>query len=523
MTTCLIAFLMAFMLSVILTNGVRMGALMLGWVDRPDFYRKIHRKAVPRLGGIGIFVAFFTPIVILYFFYHNQVSDRLQYRSFELLGLLIGSTVAMGMGVADDLRRMSARWKLLFQIVAGTIAWITGLSIDIISNPFGPPLVLGVFSLPVTVFWFVGCMNAVNLMDGLDGLAAGICLFVSVTVFLVSLLFHNVIGMLLMAVLSGAILGFLIFNFYPARIFLGDSGSMLLGFLVGALSLIGSTRKAETAIALLIPMVALGLPIFDTSLTILRRWYNRFPLASPDRQHVHHVLVSMGYSQRRAVLTLYFTTILLGGAALLITLGRNEVTILVLGSLALIAFVCVRVLGGLRLEDLFDRLSDARTRKRSVAQTQTALDQSLRLMQQSVSIGGLWEACSSAFQNMGLDSATLRLRPEAGFTSEAMAWFSPRYKQTPDPEADTENWSAQLVVSGNRKEYGALTLYKSSLGKIPLAELSELADVLRQEIAQNLVRLAARSGGPAEVSARPATETIDESSARPRKGRASRP
>ena len=172
-------------------------------------------------------------------------------------------------------------------------------------------------------------MNAVNLMDGLDGLAAGVCLFVSLTLFLVSLHFRNVLAMLLMSCFSGAVFGFLLFNFYPAKIFLGDSGSMLLGFLVGALSLIGSTRKAETAIALLIPVVALGVPIFDTSLTILRRWYKKFPIGSPDRQHIHHVLLSMGYSHPRAVLTLYVTTMVLGGAALLYL--RHPIVFLALG------------------------------------------------------------------------------------------------------------------------------------------------------------------------------------------------
>ena len=273
MTTCLAVFVVSFLLAAILTNGVRMSASTLGLVDKPDNFRKLHKRAVPRLGGIGIFLAFFIPLAFLYFFHRNPVSDLLLYRPIQLAGLLGGSALALLVGLVDDLRDLRAGWKLLFQIIAASIAWATGLSIEAISNPFGGPLVLGLYSYPVTVLWFVICMNAVNLMDGLDGLAAGVCLFVSLTLFLVSLHFRNVLAMLLMSCFSGAVFGFLLFNFYPAKIFLGDSGSMLLGFLVGALSLIGSTRKAETAIALLIPVVALGVPIFDTSLTILRRWY----------------------------------------------------------------------------------------------------------------------------------------------------------------------------------------------------------------------------------------------------------
>jgi UDP-GlcNAc:undecaprenyl-phosphate/decaprenyl-phosphate GlcNAc-1-phosphate transferase len=515
MTTCLAVFVVAFLLAVILTNGVRASAQLLGLVDKPDNYRKLHKRAVPRLGGLSIFFAFFLPLAFLYFFYRNQVSDLLLVRPDQLGGLLAGSTLALLVGLIDDLRTLKAGWKLLFQIIAASVAWATGLSIEAISNPFGGPLVLGLYSFPVTVLWFVICMNAVNLMDGLDGLAAGVCLFVSLTLFLVSLHFRNVLAMVLMSCFSGAVFGFLLFNFYPAKIFLGDSGSMLLGFLVGALSLIGSTRKAETAIALLIPVVALGVPIFDTSLTILRRWYKKFPIGSPDRQHIHHVLLSMGYSQPRAVLTLYVTTIVLGGAALLITIERSEVTILVLGSLALIAFVCVRVLGNVRLEDVVSRLTQAQSRKRTMTNARVSVERAMQQMHSALTAGGLWEACSEAFKDLGLAYATLKLARGAGTDPQMMSWLSSASHPPAGPGKQADTWSGSLSIQRNNRDYGVLEIGMKVSGTMPLAEIPEYTDLLRHEFAKNLDRLAA---GPTTLyGEKPleGRETIDEAVERP--------
>ncbi len=505
MTTCLASFLFAFVLAVIFTYAVRASALLLGVVDKPDSYRKIHTRAVPRLGGIAIYAAFFLTLAVLYWFVRNQVSDLLLARPVQLLGILAGATVAMAMGIVDDVRAIRARWKLLFQVIAATIAWAAGLSINAISNPFGPPLVLGALSFPITLFWFVGCMNAVNLMDGLDGLAAGVCLFVTVTLFLVSLLFTNVLGMLLMAILSGATFGFLLFNFYPARIFLGDSGSMLLGFLVAALALVSSTRKAETAIALLIPVVALGVPIFDTSLAIVRRWYKKLPLASPDRQHVHHVLLSMGYSQRRAVLLLYSVTLLLGVAALLITIGRNEVTVLVLGALAIIAFVSIRVLGGLRIEDLLGRFSEAQARRRLFSTVRASIEEAFQRMQEARTVGGLWESCSKAFAALDLDYATLRLCRPDGSPEQAMSWMR---AGTPVPEDTRDVWTGRLALKSNGDDFGSLEIGKKVNEAMPLVETPELIYLIRRDLTVHLARLKA---GAAAFRREPAAhETIGE-------------
>ena len=507
MKTCFAAFILALLLSAVVTYFVRAIALRLGLVDQPDNYRKLHDHPIPRLGGIGIFIAFFTPLLALAFLYRNTVSAHLLTRPVEFAGFAGGSAVALALGIADDLRDIRARYKLLLQAVAATVAWFGGLSINVISNPFGSPINLGWLGFPVTVFWFVGCMNAVNLMDGLDGLAAGVCLFVTLTLFIVSVIFHNVLGMLLMASLSGAILGFLFFNFHPASIFLGDSGSMLLGFLVAALSLIGTMRKAETAVALAIPIVALGLPILDTSLSILRRWYRKLPLAAPDRHHIHHMLVSTGLSQRNVVLILYSASVLLGAAALLITLERSRVTILVLGSLALIAFVCVRVLGGVRLEDVLDRFVRDSERRQTSNTARVSVEKALQQMRASLSTGGLWEACSNAFKDIGLDYATLQLRRKDGSEGEAMSWYNQGHWRTEEKDEGADRWSGQVEVRHGRELLGALDIGIKTRGSIPMAEIPELVDLLRQEIADSLKRLSIGYEWP-QGGRPPAAETL---------------
>ncbi len=357
MTTCIVAFSVAFIVALAATAMVRQAARRLGVVDKPDPYRKIHKRETPRLGGVAIYVAFAAPIILLYVFRLSRVSDSLHGRIVPLLALLAGGALALGIGVVDDVRGLRARWKLLLQCLPACAAMAGGYVIHEVSTPFGGSLSLGALAIPVTLFWFLGCMNAVNLLDGLDGLAAGVCLFVSLTLLLVSVFFGNAVSVLLMCCLSGSILGFLVFNFHPASIFLGDSGTMLLGFLIASLSIM-SSRKVETAVALLIPFIALGLPILDTALAILRRWCRRLPISAADRQHIHHVLLSMGLSHRQVVVILYVVCIFLGGAALLVTAGRSEVTVLVLGSLSIMAFVCVRIFGGLRFSQVFARLAE---------------------------------------------------------------------------------------------------------------------------------------------------------------------
>lgn len=298
------------------------------------------------------------------------------------------------------------------QAFAATVAFAAGYAIVEVKVPFGTTVTLGLWSYPLTIFWFMGCMNAVNLVDGLDGLAAGVIMLVSVTMLLVSLVFENVVCMVLSACIAGSVLGFLFYNFHPARIFLGDSGSMLLGFWVAAVSIIGS-RTAETAVSLVIPLVALGLPILDTSLVIARRWSQKLPLSAPDRRHIHHTLIAMGLSHKRAVLVLYLVCILFGVMALLVSFERSEVALVVLGSLAIIVFVCIRILGGLRMDALVQRFSSNIRQGRNEAWTRADFERISAQIENAPTLDDAWQSCEELFRRLRLSRAELRLTGSA--------------------------------------------------------------------------------------------------------------
>jgi len=409
MTTILLVFIVAFAVSLLGTRVSISLALSLDLVDRPDGRRKTHGRAVPRLGGPAIFLAFFVPLLLLILATdHSAVSTVLLDRPKQLAGIFVGAALALMLGLLDDRFDLRARWKLLSQLLIGFSICAFGFTIPGITNPFGGTIMLGVFAYPITVFWVVACMNAVNLVDGMDGLAAGICLFVGLTLFFLSLQLENVLGLLLMGCFSGAILGFLVFNFPPAKIFLGDSGSMLLGFLIAALSLIAG-RKAEAAIALFIPIVALGLPVIDTGLAIVRRWYKKLPLSSPDREHIHHVLVAMGMSQRRAVLILYCMSLFMGFVALIMTFGRSEIILLVVIFLFAIVYISLRIFGGMRFRDLLRKLSQDSVRRERSAAAMTALDHALSQMHHAGTLEDMWGFCFPVFECLGFTSAKLVL------------------------------------------------------------------------------------------------------------------
>jgi UDP-GlcNAc:undecaprenyl-phosphate GlcNAc-1-phosphate transferase len=319
MRTYLVSFLVTAALAALFTPIVRRFAVGIGAVSSPG-YRTVNARSVPRLGGIAIALASACTLLML-LRVESNVGMVVQADPLRVLGLLGGALLVFVVGVLDDTRGVRALYKLYAQIAAATLAFACGFRIDAISVSFGSSVSMGIFALPITVLWIVGIVNAINLIDGLDGLAAGIVFFAGLTNFVVAYVGGNILLAAVMAVMLGAVVGFLFFNFNPARIFMGDSGSYFLGFLLGTSSIGG--YKASTAVALLVPMIALGVPIFDTLFTILRRFLERRPLFSPDRGHIHHRLLDMGLTQRRAVLTLYAVSIVFTVTAIAVSVGRS--------------------------------------------------------------------------------------------------------------------------------------------------------------------------------------------------------
>lgn len=320
----------ALLLSLIITPGVIKLAFKVGAIDKPNS-RKVHARVMPRLGGLAIFGAFALPTMVALDF--NR----------QFIGLLLGGMVILVLGVMDDLKDISPKVKLAGQLVAALILIGFGTKVENLTNPFGnDPITLGWLSIPVTVFWIVGVTNAVNLVDGLDGLAAGIAAIAAATLGLVAM--ENDPAITLVAfTLVGAILGFMRYNFNPARIFMGDSGSLFLGYTLAGLAIMGLAKSA-TVFSLFIPVLVLGVPILDTLFAIIRRIVNDQPIFKADKAHLHHCLLASGLSHRQTVLVIYLIHGALSGVAVLL----NELTT-TQGMLILLGISVVTLIGANRL------------------------------------------------------------------------------------------------------------------------------------------------------------------------------
>lgn len=487
MTTALVAFLVAFMAGALVTALMRRVAPLLGAIDQPDGYRKIHRAAVPRLGGIGVFAGFLAPIALLFVFFHdNLVAKPILADPTPFLMLVAGALVALLMGACDDIRPVRARTKLLLQTLAAVVAMAGGHVVWCLSLPIVGEVQLGFWGLPLTLFWFLGCMNAINLIDGMDGLAGGICLIVCITMMVAGRLMGNLTGMLLMACLAGGIFGFLVHNFNPARIFLGDSGSNVLGFLIASIAIMTS-RKTEAAVALLVPMLALGLPITDTALAIVRRWGRHLPLSAPDRQHIHHRLLALGLSQRHAVLLIYAVSLLLCGVALFSISGDRELVLMGFGALALLVFVCVRVLGAVSLGELRLRFSRDWRRRQASDAARIEVERCAHLLPHADTLEALWQGCRPVLALLDVDEARLVLDGPAG-AGPGLLWRSDSCPSDLDDVA--ESWQVRLHAMDGERLFGHLVITgQVDSSRLFVPERIELIWRLRDLIAAQLPRL----------------------------------
>jgi UDP-GlcNAc:undecaprenyl-phosphate GlcNAc-1-phosphate transferase len=308
----LLAFLIALILTISLTPVVRSFAPCIGAVDRPA-ERKIHIASVPRLGGVAIYFGFMAALLVGIFLI--KVNPR------PILGIMLGGSVVMLTGLLDDIRGLRPLTKLFWQIIGAAVAIYFGVEINFVTNPFNGLSPLGYAAVPLTVLWLVGMTNAINLIDGLDGLAAGVIAISAATLFFVALRTHQLGAALVLLSLSGAAIGFLRYNFFPASIFLGDAGSYFLGFVIAGASIIG-VFKTTLVVALVVPVLILGVPIFDTTFAILRRLKDKKSPFSADNRHIHHLLLRAGLTHREAVMSIYIACFLLSFSALIMALQR---------------------------------------------------------------------------------------------------------------------------------------------------------------------------------------------------------
>lgn len=299
----IIAFLIALITTVITTPIVKKIALRFDIVDKPSD-RKIHECDMPRLGGLAIVFG-----VIVGFLYLTPESDYMS-------RIIIGGLIIIILGMIDDKVTLSPKTKLFGQIIAAIVVVSSGLLIEYVTIPFYGKLEFGMFSHLITVLWIIGITNAINLIDGLDGLAAGVSSIALTTILIMAVLDNQWLVIALSLILLGSTIGFLFFNFYPAKIFMGDTGALFLGYSISIISILG-LFKSVTIFSLVIPVIILAVPIFDTFFAIVRRIINGQKISRPDNQHLHHRLISMGFSHRATVLIIYGVSAFFGISAII--------------------------------------------------------------------------------------------------------------------------------------------------------------------------------------------------------------
>jgi UDP-GlcNAc:undecaprenyl-phosphate GlcNAc-1-phosphate transferase len=347
MSPYLVVFLVSAGTVLLITPLVRRVAARLGAIDRPSD-RKVHPKPTPTLGGIGILAGVLVAMGVAYFIPEFR---RLYRQSFELQGVVLGALVITGLGVVDDLRALSAPAKAAGQILAAGLLILTGVELLFFWFPTQGVISLGSdLAVPLTVAWVLIMVNATNLIDGLDGLAAGI-VAIAASAFFVWVVAapspfseSTSIAALIAAVTAGAAIGFLPYNFYPARIFMGDSGAMLLGLLLAASTIAGVGRTiqpsrgalAAFAIPILIPLFVVAVPLVDVIMAIVRRIRRGRPVYAPDKEHIHHQLRQIGHTHRRAVLIMYMWSIVIAGAGLAVSFVHDRAVVSFILGLALL-------------------------------------------------------------------------------------------------------------------------------------------------------------------------------------------
>lgn len=329
------ALLCAMVVSFLMCPLVKSFAYKIGAIDVPKDNRRMHKKPTPRLGGLAIFLGFMVSILIFV-----PIDTQLR-------GILLGAVIIVVLGVVDDIAALRAYFKFVVQIAAALVAVYHGVVVNVLSNPnvFSdkPYWSLGWLSVPITVLWIVGITNSVNLIDGLDGLANGVSTISAVTMLVIALLVAEGQTALIMAALVGACVGFMPYNRNPAQMFMGDTGSTFLGYILATISIQG-LFKYYAIISFAVPFLILGLPMFDTLFAIIRRLAKGQNPMSPDRGHIHHRLIDMGLNQKQAVAALYVVSSILGLSAVVLTTGGAMRAMIFLLSVAVVAFLGSRII-----------------------------------------------------------------------------------------------------------------------------------------------------------------------------------
>lgn len=328
----ILSFLAAFGTVLLVTPLVIKFAHKIGATDKPN-HRKVHQKVMPRLGGLAIFIG-----VVVGYIASGLYDER-------IYGITAGAIIIVVIGILDDMYELKARTKLIGQLLTAGVVVYTGLKIEFITIPFViERFDLGWLAIPVTILWIVGITNAINLIDGLDGLAAGISSIAIATLAVMAGMAGKEMILTLCLIVLGSTIGFLFYNFHPAKIFMGDTGALFLGYCISVFSLLG-LYKSVTLFSFVIPIIILGVPIFDTAFAIIRRFLNKQPISAPDKSHLHHRLLAIGISHRNTVLLIYVFGIFFSICAVMLTSATFLGTILIMIALVITIQFIAEVVG----------------------------------------------------------------------------------------------------------------------------------------------------------------------------------
>lgn len=468
---CLGIFAASLLLSFVLTRYVRNLAAAHGWVAPPVADRHLHSTPLPRLGGIAIFLAFAVSFGVALALARFVPTLGVSLGLHGLSTILVPAFLVFLLGVYDDLRGVGAYFKFTVQAIAGSLLFAGGLQILDLPVLFGSHHFPWFVGLPLTILWVLAITNAFNLIDGLDGLAAGSALFSTLVVFVVALLSGSSLVSLMTLALAGSVLGFLRFNFNPATIFLGDCGSLFIGFMLSALALQGA-QKAPTIIAVAIPVVSFGLPILETTLSVIRRFISGRPVFTADREHIHHKLLQRGLSHRQVVIVLYAVSALFALLSLFLLWPTGSTLGLVLAVLGTGIWVGVQHLGYLEFGEL-RRVAQRTIEQRQIFINNLAIRRGMEELKVSIDPEQICRILLAAFSSNDFDAFDLNLNvfPRETPEIESLQVIADRQGglyhlcwRKPGSQFAREKinaWSLTLdLVTSNHRRRGSLTLYR---------------------------------------------------------------
>jgi UDP-GlcNAc:undecaprenyl-phosphate GlcNAc-1-phosphate transferase len=474
-------FSIATVASLIATPLIRRLCQRYKLLDVPLDGRRIHRKAVPRLGGLALYLSCLAALSLLPFV-DNLLTQNLSGLKTEFLTLAIPATLVLLLGAYDDLRGTNAVVKFAGLGIIATLFYAMGGRIDALSIPLVGSVQLPVIaSFVITVVWLVGITNAFNLIDGLDGLASGAALFSSLVILGVAVSQERTMTIVVALVLCGALAGFLRYNFNPASIFLGDSGSLFTGFVLAALSVLG-TQKATTAVAIVVPILAFGFPVVDTAMTMGRRLVSRKPVFQGDTEHIHHMLLARGWSQRRAALVLYGVCAVFGLTALIFPATGSKLTGFMLFVISVAVIIAVGHLRYHEVDELRAGVKRTVGDRRNIRVRRAAL-----ALSKASDVHEMFEATQHLLEFGEFSFANAQVGQPG--RNECVIWSWSANGNDEDVAPSQTQWSVRLPLVKDGVEWGWINFYRELDSEPLLVDTNYLADLFRREFTEAAARI----------------------------------